>query len=192
MACPHNRGVSCESMLGPSPKWMVGGGVDPHPHQALAPFFCQISFGDEGIFFAQVAQGGEPSVGGGLITPHRGLPVQPCTKPSLHDDSKAIKLQPCGEHVYSSTTSLPKPCHVKILPWNRSLSCLGFFLPPLFLPGSVIRPKLHESVHYSEAKNEFHRREYRDELSPFIDATHLPTINVFPKRVRVFFDCLFV
>eukprot|EP00667_Euglena_gracilis_P003669 EG_transcript_3678 len=47
---------------------------------------------------------------------------------------------------------------------------------------SVIRPKLHESVHYSEAKNEFHRREYRDELSPFIDATHLPTINVFPKR----------
>ena len=45
-----------------------------------------------------------------------------------------------------------------------------------------MRPKLHESVHYSEAKNEFQRREYRDELSPFIDATHLPTVNVFPKR----------
>mmetsp|Transcript_9407 Transcript_9407/g.17656 ORF Transcript_9407/g.17656 Transcript_9407/m.17656 type:complete len:764 (-) Transcript_9407:545-2836(-) len=47
---------------------------------------------------------------------------------------------------------------------------------------STVRPKLHESVHYSEAKNEFQRREYRDELSPFIDATHLPTVNVFPKR----------
>uniref|UniRef100_A0A7S1HVJ4 DNA replication licensing factor MCM3 n=1 Tax=Eutreptiella gymnastica TaxID=73025 RepID=A0A7S1HVJ4_9EUGL len=47
---------------------------------------------------------------------------------------------------------------------------------------SVVRPKLHESVHYSEAKNEFQRREYRDELSPFIDSTHLPTVNVFPKR----------
>lgn len=47
---------------------------------------------------------------------------------------------------------------------------------------SVVRPKLHESVHYSEVKNEFQRREYRDELSPFIDSTHLPTINVFPKK----------
>lgn len=51
-------------------------------------------------------------------------------------------------------------------------------------PGSLIRPKLVESVHYCVAKNEFHRREYRDELSPFIDSTHLPTINVFPKKVR--------
>jgi len=47
---------------------------------------------------------------------------------------------------------------------------------------SLIRPKLVESVHYCVAKNEFHRREYRDELSPFIDSTHLPTINVFPKK----------
>eukprot|EP00993_Chasmostoma_nieuportense_P001987 NODE_281_length_2501_cov_15.623842_g260_i0.p1 GENE.NODE_281_length_2501_cov_15.623842_g260_i0~~NODE_281_length_2501_cov_15.623842_g260_i0.p1 ORF type:complete len:767 (+),score=216.16 NODE_281_length_2501_cov_15.623842_g260_i0:3-2303(+) len=47
---------------------------------------------------------------------------------------------------------------------------------------SVVRPKLHESVHYSEAKGDFLRREYRDELSPFIDATHLPTVNVYPKR----------
>eukprot|EP01012_Entosiphon_sulcatum_P029201 TRINITY_DN3553_c0_g1_i1.p1 TRINITY_DN3553_c0_g1~~TRINITY_DN3553_c0_g1_i1.p1 ORF type:complete len:782 (+),score=139.80 TRINITY_DN3553_c0_g1_i1:118-2463(+) len=47
---------------------------------------------------------------------------------------------------------------------------------------SAVKPKLHESVHYSEAKNTFLQREYRDELSPFLDATHLPTVNVYPKR----------
>ena len=46
---------------------------------------------------------------------------------------------------------------------------------------SPLRPRVLESVHYCAETNKFTRKEYRDQLSPMLDETHLPTINVMPK-----------
>ena len=49
---------------------------------------------------------------------------------------------------------------------------------------SPLRPRLVETVHYCEATNQFTRKEYRDQLSPLLDGSHLPTVNVVPKTDR--------
>ncbi|PBJ79384.1 putative minichromosome maintenance (MCM) complex subunit [Trypanosoma cruzi] len=43
------------------------------------------------------------------------------------------------------------------------------------------RPRVLESVHYCPETNKFTRKEFRDQFTPMIDSTHLPTVNVMPK-----------
>lgn len=47
---------------------------------------------------------------------------------------------------------------------------------------SANRPRVIESVHYCPATNRFTRREFRDQLTPMMDSSHLPTVNVMPKN----------
>lgn len=46
---------------------------------------------------------------------------------------------------------------------------------------STNRPRVIETVHYCPATNRFSRKEFRDQLSPMMDSSHLPTVNVMPK-----------
>lgn len=46
---------------------------------------------------------------------------------------------------------------------------------------SPLRPRVLETVHYCHETNKFSRKEYRDQLSPMLDAAHLPTVNVMPR-----------
>eukprot|EP00759_Apiculatamorpha_spiralis_P036583 PhF_6_TR36757/c0_g1_i1/m.54095/K02541/MCM3; DNA replication licensing factor MCM3 len=46
---------------------------------------------------------------------------------------------------------------------------------------SPLRPRLIETVHYCPATNKFSRREYRDQLTPVLNANQMPTVNVMPK-----------
>lgn len=43
------------------------------------------------------------------------------------------------------------------------------------------RPRIIETVHYCTETNKFTTKEYRDQLTPMIDSSHLPTVNVMPK-----------
>lgn len=43
------------------------------------------------------------------------------------------------------------------------------------------RPRVLETVHYCVETNKFTKKEFRDQLTPMIDSSHLPTINVMPK-----------
>lgn len=46
---------------------------------------------------------------------------------------------------------------------------------------SPLRPRMLETVHYCPDTNKFTRKEYRDQLTPMLDSSHLPTVNVMPK-----------
>jgi DNA replication licensing factor MCM3 len=46
---------------------------------------------------------------------------------------------------------------------------------------SPLRPRMIETVHYCAATNKFSRKEYRDQLTPMLDSSHLPTVNVLPR-----------
>jgi DNA replication licensing factor MCM3 len=46
--------------------------------------------------------------------------------------------------------------------------------------GSLVRPKVEKSVHYCEATQVFHSREYRDGTSM---SNAVPTGSVYPKEV---------
>jgi hypothetical protein len=49
--------------------------------------------------------------------------------------------------------------------------------------GSLVRPKVEKSVHYCEATQVFHSREYRDGTSM---SGAVPTGSVYPKEVGLF------
>jgi DNA replication licensing factor MCM3 len=46
---------------------------------------------------------------------------------------------------------------------------------------STNRPRVLETVHYCPETNKFTKKEFRDQLTPMIDSSHLPTVNVMPK-----------
>ncbi|CAJ1046212.1 MCM N-terminal domain/MCM OB domain/MCM P-loop domain/Magnesium chelatase, subunit ChlI [Leishmania shawi] len=46
---------------------------------------------------------------------------------------------------------------------------------------STNRPRVLETVHYCFETNKFTKKEFRDQLTPMIDSSHLPTVNVMPK-----------
>ncbi|CAD2221447.1 minichromosome maintenance protein 3 [Angomonas deanei] len=46
---------------------------------------------------------------------------------------------------------------------------------------STNRPRVLETVHYCPDTNKFTKKEFRDQLTPMIDSSHLPTVNVMPK-----------
>ncbi|KPI87346.1 putative minichromosome maintenance (MCM) complex subunit [Leptomonas seymouri] len=46
---------------------------------------------------------------------------------------------------------------------------------------STNRPRVLETVHYCVETNKFTKKEFRDQLTPMIDSSHLPTVNVMPK-----------
>ncbi|KPA84350.1 putative DNA replication licensing factor MCM3 [Leptomonas pyrrhocoris] len=46
---------------------------------------------------------------------------------------------------------------------------------------STNRPRVLETVHYCAETNKFTKKEFRDQLTPMIDSSHLPTVNVMPK-----------
>ncbi|CUG92588.1 minichromosomal maintenance complex subunit, putative [Bodo saltans] len=46
---------------------------------------------------------------------------------------------------------------------------------------SAPRPRVLETVHYCRETNKFTKKEYRDQLTPLLDSSHLPTVNVMPK-----------
>lgn len=46
---------------------------------------------------------------------------------------------------------------------------------------SANRPRVLETVHYCPATNRFSRKEFRDQLTPLMDSSHLPTVNVMLK-----------
>eukprot|EP00331_Platyophrya_macrostoma_P021848 CAMPEP_0176434666 /NCGR_PEP_ID=MMETSP0127-20121128/16820_1 /TAXON_ID=938130 /ORGANISM="Platyophrya macrostoma, Strain WH" /LENGTH=755 /DNA_ID=CAMNT_0017817461 /DNA_START=45 /DNA_END=2312 /DNA_ORIENTATION=+ len=46
---------------------------------------------------------------------------------------------------------------------------------------SAPRPRVLETVHYCPETNKFSKKEYRDQLTPLLDSSHLPTVNVMPK-----------
>lgn len=46
---------------------------------------------------------------------------------------------------------------------------------------STNRPRVLETVHYCPETNKFSTKEFRDQLTPLIDSSHLPTVNVMPK-----------
>lgn len=46
---------------------------------------------------------------------------------------------------------------------------------------STNRPRVLETVHYCVDTNKFTKKEFRDQLTPMIDSSHLPTVNVMPK-----------
>ncbi|KAG5495246.1 hypothetical protein JKF63_02301 [Porcisia hertigi] len=46
---------------------------------------------------------------------------------------------------------------------------------------STNRPRVLETVHYCVETNKFAKKEFRDQLTPMIDSSHLPTVNVMPK-----------
>lgn len=46
---------------------------------------------------------------------------------------------------------------------------------------STPRPRVLETVHYCRETNKFTKKEYRDQLTPLLDSSHLPTVNVMPK-----------
>eukprot|EP00796_Vickermania_ingenoplastis_P010576 gene10576-7346_t len=46
---------------------------------------------------------------------------------------------------------------------------------------SANRPRVLETVHYCPATNRFTKKEFRDQLTPMLDSSHLPTVNVMPK-----------
>ncbi|KAK7195967.1 DNA replication licensing factor MCM3 [Novymonas esmeraldas] len=46
---------------------------------------------------------------------------------------------------------------------------------------STNRPRVVETVHYCVETNKFTKKEFRDQLTPMIDSSHLPTVNVMPK-----------
>lgn len=43
------------------------------------------------------------------------------------------------------------------------------------------RPRVLETVHYCATTNRFTKKAFRDQLTPMIDSSHLPTVNVMPK-----------
>ncbi|EPY28160.1 minichromosome maintenance protein 3 [Strigomonas culicis] len=46
---------------------------------------------------------------------------------------------------------------------------------------STNRPRVLETVHYCPETNKFTKKEFRDQLTPMLDSSHLPTVNVMPK-----------
>ena len=46
---------------------------------------------------------------------------------------------------------------------------------------SALRPRVIQTVHYCPETNKFSQKEYRDQLTPLLDSTHLPTVNIMPK-----------
>jgi DNA replication licensing factor MCM3 len=46
---------------------------------------------------------------------------------------------------------------------------------------SALRPRVIQTVHFCPETNKFSQKEYRDQLTPLLDSTHLPTVNIMPK-----------
>ncbi|KAG8343310.1 MCM N terminal domain [Trypanosoma vivax] len=141
--------------------------------------FVPITGGYEGA----AASGINASLGAGIIQePGKFLPL---LELALHD--VVLRLQPeylkvdyrsravhVGFEGPVGTVRSPRELYARHL--NTMVALEG-----IITRQSSNRPRVLETVHYCPETNKFTRKEFRDQLTPMIDSTHLPTVNVMPK-----------